>query len=557
MTSAFSRLCLGLFLLLSSGISPLALGQGIHVKLRANANPFPAHHRYANVWGDGHYAYVGSYIAAGVLIFDISNPDSPVLVANYTDPGHDLTMEDVEVKNGIGYFASNYNGGIHIVDLSNPANPKLITRITSAMGGWDSVHTLLIDDDGDHLYVPHFLVDPYVQVWNVKNPAAPVLVQTFKTTDSNSIRAMSFLNNHLFTSGRGGHTDIWDVSNIDKKPPTLLGTINSGVLSHSSSPTADGHYLVCSRELHAMGGDVQIYDISNPAKPLLLSTITMPAFGINAVSPHNPMVMGNILYHSWYQAGMLAFDITDPSNPVMVGNYDTWPGPVNWGQYDGDWGVYPYLGQDKILVSDQDTGLYILDATGVSSDPVLFNYQVNPATVPGSWSATATAFLLGLAPSGGLAINVSTTGPVSTNPTITIPSGGHSASDSVNTSPVSSKTVGTLTASENGVQIPVNLTVLPPIPGKIVFFTNPITGGQKTQVRVVMQGPVAVNTNVALSVLQGSNAVASMPSQVVVSAGHNTVVFTLITSKVTTQTIVQVQATANGGSNKGSLTVNP
>jgi choice-of-anchor B domain-containing protein len=542
-------------LALASLLSPQVLGQGIHMRLRANANPFPAHHRYANVWGDGNYAYVGSYNATGVLIFDISNPDAPTLAANYTDPGFDAGMEDVEVQSGVGYFASNNKGGIHIVDLSNPAQPKLITRITSAIGGWDSVHTLLLD--GHHLYVPHFLVDPYVQVWNISTPSAPVLIQTFKTTDSLSIRAMSILNNHLFTSGRGGHTDIWDVTNIDNAPPTLLGTIDSGELSHSSSPTPDGHYLVCSRELDAKGGDVKIYDISNPANPTQVSIITMPAYGINAVSPHNPMVMGNILYHSWYQAGMLAFDITNPANPIMVGNYDTWPGKVIWGQYDGDWGVYPYLGQDEILVSDQDTGLYIIDATGVSSDPVLFNYQVIPSALPGTWSATATAFLLGLAPTGGSTVNISTKGPVSTNPTIAIPAGAHSASETVNTVPVTKQTLATLTATFDNVQITAPLTVLVPIPAKVVFLTNPIVGGQKTLVRVVMQGPVAQNTNVALSVLQGASAVKSLPSQVVVSAKRNTVVFTLWTNAVNTQTTVQIKATANGGSATGSLTVNP
>jgi len=550
-----ATLRLALLLALASVLAPEAFGQGIHMRLRANANPFPAHHRYANVWGDGNYAYVGSYTATGVLIFDISNPDSPVLVANYADPGHDSMLEDVEVKNGVGYFASNYKGGIHIVDVSNPAQPKLITRITSAMGGWDSVHTLLLD--GNHLYLPHFQVDPYVQVWNVSNPAAPFLIQTFKTTDSRSIRAMSILNNHLFTSGYGGHTDIWDVTNIDTVPPTLLGTINSGLNSHSSSPTSDGHYLVSSEEFEAKGGLVKIFDISDPANPVQVSMITMSAFGIDAVSPHNPMVMGNILYHSWYQAGVLAFDITDPAHPVMVGNYDTWPGKVIWGQYDGDWGVYPYLGQDRVLLSDQDTGLYIVDATGVSADPVLFNYKVAPSTLPGSWPATATAFLLGLAPTGGLTVNVSTVGPVSTNPTITIPSGAHSASEAVGTSPVSEKTPATLTASYNNVQISAPMTILPPIPAKVVFLTNPVTGGQKTLVRVLMQGPVAVDTTVALSVLQGASAVKSIPSQVVVPKGHSTVVFTLFTNPVTTQTIVVVQATANGGAATGSLTVNP
>jgi hypothetical protein len=143
---------------------PPKLPQPTTIRLRANANPDPAHHRYANVWGDGNFAYVGSYTANGVLIFDITNPDAPKVAANYTYSASnpvcgtecDQQLEDVEVHNGVGYFASNFKGGIHIVDLSNPYAPRLITRITSAQGGWDSVHTLLVN--GNYLYVPHFLV---------------------------------------------------------------------------------------------------------------------------------------------------------------------------------------------------------------------------------------------------------------------------------------------------------------------------------------------------------------------------------------------------------------
>lgn len=450
------------------------------IKLRANANPDPAHYRYANVWGDGNFAYVGSYEANGVLIFDITNPDSPKLAANYTYPASnpvcgtncDDQLEDVEVKNGVGYFASNYLGGIHIVDVSNPYAPSLITRITSADGGWDSVHTILLN--GNYLYVPHFLVDPYMQVWDVTNPASPVLKWTFLTTDPNSIRQSSISGTRLYTSGRGGHTDIWDITNIATQPPQLLGTILSGSLSHSSSPTEDGNYLVSSRELNGNGGDVRIFNVSDPTNVAQTALMTMPEFGIESVSPHNPAVMGNLLFHSWYNAGLQVFDITDKTNPLLLGSYDTWPGDIVVNVYEGNWGIYPYLGKDRVLVSDQDTGLYILDTTGVNSNPVLFNYLVNPPdpttsvpltgatpTVTGSQSATAEIYLLGVAPAGGLTINLSSSGPASTDATVTIPEGQQRATVSVTTTAVSTSTAATLTAAYNGTTASAPLTVAP------------------------------------------------------------------------------------------------
>jgi len=561
---------------LIAALSGLASAQGINIRLRANADPHPGHHRYANVWGDGNFAYVGSYDANGVLIFDITNPDAPVLAANYTysvnnpicGTSCDNSLEDVEVQNGIGYFASNNLGGIHIVDLSDPYHPQLITRITSAVGGWDSVHTVLVS--GNYLYVPHFLVDPYMQVWDISNPASPVLKWTFLTTDPDSIRQSSILGNRLYTSGRGGHTDIWDVTNIATEPPQLLGTILSGSLSHSSSPTPDGNYLVGSRELNANGGDTRIYNVSNPANPTQVSIITMPAYGIESVSPHNPAVVGTLLYHSWYNAGMFVFDISDPANPIMVGNYDTWPGAVTIGQYDGNWGIYPYLGQDKVLASDQDTGLYILDCTGVNSNPVVFNYLVNPPaanssspvtgvapSVTGSESANGTVYLMGVAPAGGLTANLTSAGPASTNSTITIPAGQHNASTTVNTSAVSTSTPATLTAAYNSTNASAALTV---VPGTISSFTitpASIVGGNTAKGKVVLSATAASQTAVNLSIVSGGSAISSMPKVVHIAQGGTYVTWQIVTQAVSSQTTVTVSATVGSDTEQASFTVVP
>src|SRR5947209_1157915 len=85
-----------------------AFGQGIHTTLRSQKNDYPAYQSYAGVWGDGNYAYLASERRNGVLIYDISNPDAPVLASYYspTTPSS-LDMEDVKVANGVGFFADN------------------------------------------------------------------------------------------------------------------------------------------------------------------------------------------------------------------------------------------------------------------------------------------------------------------------------------------------------------------------------------------------------------------------------------------------------------------
>ena len=76
----------------------------------------------------------------------------------------------------------------------------------------------------------------------------------------------------------------------------------------------------------------------------------------------------DLLFISWYQAGVQLIDISEPANPVLLGGFDTFPGAV--AGHDGNWGVYPLLGLDRVLASDLDGGLFILDVEGLVARPV-------------------------------------------------------------------------------------------------------------------------------------------------------------------------------------------
>jgi len=54
------------------------------------------------------------------------------------------------------------------------------------------------------------------------------------------------------------------------------------------------------------------------------------------------------------------FDISDPTNPVRIGFYDTFEGNDAF-FFAGNWGVYPYLPSGNILASDMQNGLFVLE----------------------------------------------------------------------------------------------------------------------------------------------------------------------------------------------------
>lgn len=388
-----------LTLLIMAILSP-AYAQG-SIKLRGQSDPFSGDNRYGDVWGEGNYAYLGSYNGTGVMIFDISDPSNPRLVGQYNS-GETGRFQDVVVSNGIGYFGSESRGGLHIVDVRNPASPVLLSQINDTNGGFQNVHELFVSNGV--LYTCDSRTNR-IKIYDVTKPEAPRLLHDVTTTDNRFIHAITVVNGRLFTSGWGGKTDIYDVRNVLNETPKLLGAVNSGTTSHAAWMSNDGKIMVSARE--TAYGDVRLFDISNPASPIQLASITAQSLGLEAFSAHNPYIVGNMLFVSWYQAGVVAIDITDPRQPKLAGVYDTHNNGING--FDGCWGVFPFLGLDRILVSDLDGGLLVVDASAALAGP----RTVSAASY--SFSAIAPkSIVAAFGPDLSLSTDVATTLPLPT-----------------------------------------------------------------------------------------------------------------------------------------------
>ena len=327
-------------------------------------DPVTTRHYY-DVWGEGDYAYIatqepqlGCPPGGGVAIIDILDPTSPFLAAVY-NPG--TVFLDLKVHDGIGYFpsqgASGHVGtGLHIVDLSDPTLPSLISQVTSKEGGFDRIHNVFYSNG--FLYEADDRTN-IIKALDVSDPNNPFLARDI-VTPGLDIHDITVINNRLYASERAlGLTYVYDVSDIGSTAPTLLTTIPTGGLTHSSWVTSDDQILISARETPLDGG-VNIYDISDLNNPVLLSSITQASIGIPAVSPHNPVLYSDdLLFIAWNRVGVVALDITNPSAPILVGHFEISLLPENHG---GIWGVYPLLGLDRVLLSHIHKGLFIVDA---------------------------------------------------------------------------------------------------------------------------------------------------------------------------------------------------
>lgn len=378
------------------------------VRLRSQITPDcpafgTARWKFADIYADGNVAVQGSYNCRGAFIYDISNADAPTLSAWY-NPGNNQQFLEAVVVGNRAYFGSGNGGGVHIVDISDPKNPQLLGIVDASRGnGHNSIHEMLV---WNNYLIENFngFSNKLIKVINISNPANPVFVRDINPTEVNWVHAMHIRGNRMFTSGWGnssnrGRTEIYDITNIATQAPTLLGFIEdsspnltNGNNMHSSWTSEDGNYLYSCRETGDGNGDLRTYDIRNPAQPLLVNRQTMSDLGLNAITPHNPVVSGNFLYVAWYQAGVQIFDISNPALPRRVGQYDTFqptykpsletdkpeiePWDIVCGlgfesdnlptTYDGNWAVFPLLGQNKILLGDMTNGLLVVDASKVT-----------------------------------------------------------------------------------------------------------------------------------------------------------------------------------------------
>ncbi|MEO8042615.1 MAG: FG-GAP-like repeat-containing protein [Acidobacteriota bacterium] len=351
--------------------------------------------KFADLFGDGNLAVLGTYGCNGVFIFDVSNPDVPTLKNWYNPAPQQQFLEAIVIGNR-GYFGSGMgNDGVHIVDLTDPANPVLLGKVNSTTGGgYNTIHEMMVFDQGNSRYLlenSNSTGNQNLKIIDITNPAQPVLKWDFASGTGGWIHAMHIRGTKAYFSAfNSSKVDIYSIANLASQAPAILGSVAVGsTTNHSTWTNETGEYLYSARE--TSNGDVRVYDVRNPAQPLLIRSVKAGDLNINAITPHNPVVMGNKLYVAWYQAGTQVFDITDPTNPVRVGQYDSYQpefapseaelrlmnesepwdivcGSANFSNalptsYGGNWAVYPFLGEDRVLMGDLTTGLLIVDVS--------------------------------------------------------------------------------------------------------------------------------------------------------------------------------------------------
>lgn len=327
-----------------------------NMRLITNKNDHFTSTLYSAIWGyvDTHgreYAILGC--PNGTAFYDVS--DTTNIVECDFLPGVTSSWREMKVFGKYAYIVSEgINSGLQIVNLKYlPDSVSLIT--THFFTGYSTTHT--ISQSGPYLYLSGadyqnggiFILDISV------NPAAPVKRGEWETEYVHDCRVV----NDTIYSANIFDGNISIINAVNKNNLTTIKTFANlpDPGPHNTALSTNGDYLYVTDEIGGPSArKLKIWNIQDMQNPTLAGT--WQPTGIPNSVVHNIEIYGNRAVVAHYTAGVRILDITNPTAPVEIAWFDTYPSS-NANTYEGCWGVFMFP-SGKIIASDRQTGLYVL-----------------------------------------------------------------------------------------------------------------------------------------------------------------------------------------------------
>lgn len=305
---------------------------------------------YADTAGN-EYALVGT--SQGLSIVDITNPATPTqlfLVPGATGQGG--FWREVREYKGFAYVTTEQSSGLVVVNLNYL--PDSIGYHTINPNTMSTSHTIFIDEKGI-AYVNGTDEDQLFLDLNA-NPWNPPVLGKFS---NNYVHDCFVRNDTMWLSCiNDGITKVVDATNkttANSFTNNLAQWATPNDFSHNCWLSDDSKYLFTTDE--KPNSFLTCYDVSD-LNNITETDRTQVDPGSNTII-HNTYYLNDYCITSYYTYGVTIHDVTRKNNLVEVGSFDTSPGFTGDG-FNGAWGVWPYLPSGNIIVSDIETGLWIL-----------------------------------------------------------------------------------------------------------------------------------------------------------------------------------------------------
>jgi hypothetical protein len=290
-----------------------------------------------DVWAYGNYAYIGSF-------------DQPFCSLDVT--------------------------GVRVIDISDPTTPNQVAFIADQPG------TRTNDVKVAHIETRHF--------------SGEILVATNEQCGTDPFIPRLRSNGGNTIPGQGGIA-IWDVSDPTKPRALKQNFLENRIHNTYVWQDGDNAYLIAVDDVAVQ--DVIVVDITRPQAPRVIAVTGQEDWpdlndniGFGEVFLHDVWVEKNqnldkqIAYLSYWDAGLVLLDVTNPANPVFLGDSDyPNPDPLSGKPPEGNSHVaVPNADGTRVLMGDEDFAAGVLTKFEFNGTPYpaaqgLFTKVVDPS----------------------------------------------------------------------------------------------------------------------------------------------------------------------------------
>ncbi len=336
------------------------------------------------------YAIVGR--ADGTVFIDVTDPANPVYLGELplTRGATPNLWRDIKVYKDHAFIVADGVGehGVQVFDLTQLRNVQNAPVTFTESARYDrihSAHNIVMNESTGFAYVVGASMGGEtcgggLHMIDVREPKSPKFAGCFadvrtgnaRTGYSHDAQCITYNGPDTQFRGReicfGSNETALSIADVtDKSNPTPIATAaypNVAYL-HQGWVSDDHRYLFMNDEGDELAGSAPrtrtlVWDITELEDPILVKEY----MGTTAATDHNLYVRGTYVYESNYVSGLRILDISDPTNPVEVGWFDTVP----WGEdvpgFAGSWSNYPYFNSGIIVVTSMREGVFVLRYKG-------------------------------------------------------------------------------------------------------------------------------------------------------------------------------------------------
>ena len=338
------------------------------------------------------YAIVGLHDRTSFV--DVTDVYHPVWLGSLErSNGANRTLwRDIKVHGNFAYVVSDNSGrhGVQVFDLTElrafdgtPIDFEEFARYDRV----GSAHNIVINEQQPFAYIVGAngagqTCGGGLHIINIEDPRDPVFVGCFSDTRTGRSRT-GYSHDAMCVTYEGPHeayqgheicfganeTGISIADLTDKRAPVAIGLAeypNTAYTHQGWINDAQTHFYANDEgdEVAGLtrGTRTLIFDVTNLDDPVLVGQHITDS----PATDHNLYIRGDVMYQSNYRSGLHVYDLSNPTELVPIGYFDTVPWGSNEGMGNlrtgelGSWSNYPFFDSGVVVVTSGLEGLFLL-----------------------------------------------------------------------------------------------------------------------------------------------------------------------------------------------------